>query len=204
MKYDHSTQYYEERLKLAQSYPLANPKSKCLNFGCGPMILPGWMNIDKFYNHPEVVKADIDDSLLLAMEGTCDLIFSSHSLEHVQFHVAKRTLHRWFSLLKPGGKMVLVVPDLENTMKIMMDTSISFELRYDWYMLVMYGYQRDPNIPWSQRSNDDAVDPGQIHYCGFTKEWFEVYLKQIGFVIEDLWSYDGYDTPSLYVQAYKP
>jgi hypothetical protein len=100
--------------------------------------------------------------------------------------------------------MVLVVPDMENTMKIMLDQSVSFELRYEWYMLVMFGYQRDPNIPWAQRSVNDKVDPGQIHYCGFTKEWLSVYLKQLGFEIEDLWSYNGYDTPSLYVQAKKP
>ena len=204
MKYDHPTKYYEERLQMAQSYPLSNPNSKCLNFGCGPMILKGWTNIDKYYTHPDILQADIDDSNLIAMKDTVDLIFSSHSLEHVHFHIAKRTLLRWFDLLKSGGRMVLVVPDLENTMKIMLDPSVSFELKYDWYMYTMFGYQASPDISWKKRSLDDIVDPGQIHYCGFTKEWLSHFLPQIGFVIEDLWSYDGYDTPSLYVQAIKP
>lgn len=208
MKYDNTTAYYEQRLKMAQSYPLTNPNATCLNFGCGPMILDGWKNIDKYYDHPNVIKADVGSVGWAADAGidgfnSADLVFSSHFLEHVPFHIAKGILQTWANVLKPNGRMVLIVPDLENIMRIMLDTSISFELRYEWYMLAMYGYQRDPNIPWRNRSNSDKIDPGQIHYCGFTKEWLNAHLTSLGFEIEDLLSYNGYDTPSLFCQAKK-
>jgi SAM-dependent methyltransferase len=208
LKYDRETSYYENRLKMVQDYPLFNSGKVCLNFGCGPMILEGWRNIDKYYGHPNVIKADVGapnwaKDVGISDSYSVDLVFSSHFLEHVPFHVARSILKTWYTVLKPSGRMVLVVPDLENIMKGMMDKEISFEIRYEWLMLAMYGYQRDPNIPWAVRSDGDSVDPGQIHYCGFTKEFLQKYLTDIGFIIEDLWTYDGYHTPSLFCQVIK-
>jgi len=208
LQYDRDTRYYENRLKMVQDYPKCNQGKICLNFGCGPMILDGWKNIDKYYDHPKVIKADVGAvgwSADVGIDGqnSVDLVFSSHFLEHVPFHVARSILKTWYNVLKPGGRMVLVVPDLENIMKGMMDKSISFEIRYEWLMLAMYGYQRDPNIPWSSRSDNDKIDYGQIHYCGFTMEFLEKHLVDMGFIIEDLWTYDGYQTPSLFCQVIK-
>lgn len=208
LKYDFETSHYENRLKMVQIHPKFNPEKVCLNFGCGPMILDGWKNIDKYYDHPNVIKADVGAVGWAADVGlsgfnSVDLVFSSHFLEHVPFHVAKSILLTWYNVLKPGGRMVLVVPDLENIMIGMMDKSISFEIRYEWLMLAMYGYQRDPNIPWASRGLNDKVDYGQIHYCGFTKEFLEKHLTDLGFAIEDLWSYDGYHTPSIFCQVVK-
>lgn len=208
IEYDKDTSYYETRLKMVQDYPTYNNGSVCLNFGCGPMILKNWLNIDKYYKHEHVIEADVaEDDWMKAIggsyDGYVDLVFSSHFLEHLPWHRAKKTLKNWSKVIKKGGKMVLIVPDLENTMKIMLDESMSFELRYEWYMLAMFGYQRSPDIPWSNRSLEDEVDPGQIHYCGFTKEWLKKYLTTIGFEIEEIWSYNGYDTPSLFCQAIK-
>lgn len=208
LKYDHDIQYFEQRLRMAQDYPKSNPGKICLNFGCGPMILEGWRNIDKYYDHPKVIKADVGAVGWTADAGvgtlnSTDLVFSSHFLEHVPFHVAKSILTTWYNVLKPGGRMVLIVPDLENIMIGMMDKEIPFDIRYEWLMLAMYGYQRNPNIQWGLRSNDDKVDYGQIHYCGFTKEFLDKHLTDMGFIIEDLWAYNGYDTPSLFCQAIK-
>ena len=42
-------------------------------------------------------------------KNTYDLVHSSHCLEHMVD--AKNALNEWWSLLKPGGYMILVVPD---------------------------------------------------------------------------------------------
>lgn len=200
--YDRSVQEFEQRFALAKAYSQSNPTKKCVNFGCGPMIIDGWVNVDKYYDHPGVLKAEIEDYSIFPANSV-DLILSSHSLEHVPFHVACRTLHRWYDMLATDGRLLLLVPDLENQMMIMLDKSVDFSLRYGWYMWTIFGYQASPNIPVPKRSLNDAIDPGQIHYCGFTKEFLTKYLSEIGFEFEDLWSYDGYGTPSLYCQVRK-
>jgi len=56
---------------------------------------------------------DIEDGDAQVMEGvpdaTYDFVYSSHTLEHVVEPFA--TLLRWWQILKPGGHLVVVVPD---------------------------------------------------------------------------------------------
>lgn len=42
-----------------------------------------------------------------------DAIFSSHALEHISFRETMATLKEWGRVLKPGGRMVIVIPNLK-------------------------------------------------------------------------------------------
>lgn len=54
------------------------------------------------------IKADI--SLLPMIEtGSADAVISRHSFEHVLDLV--QTMHEWIRILKPGGKLVMVLPE---------------------------------------------------------------------------------------------
>ncbi len=199
IRYDIPTEQYEGILRDIVSSPTRNLKSA--NFGCGPMIWEGWHSYDKYYKHEKVINVDMLDESIES--NNFDVVFSSHSLEHNYFHLAQKTLLNWHRILKTGGTLHLTVPDLENTMKIMLDERTSFELKYEWYMYTMFGYQVSPDIGWKKRTLNDPVDPGQIHYCGFTKEWLGHFLTKIGFMVECIHSFNGYDTPSLYLKATK-
>lgn len=200
IRYDVTTEQYETILENIKKLPTKS-ELKCANFGCGPMIWEGWESYDKYYKHPKVVNVDMCDESLDS--NAFDIVFSSHSLEHNYFHLAKKTILNWKRILQQGGYIHLTVPDLENTMKFILDERTSFELKYDWYIYTLFGYQTAPEIGWKQRSINDPVDHGQIHYCGFTKEWLRRFFQENGFVIEELVSFNGYDTPSLYMKARK-
>lgn len=199
--YEKPVEDYERKLADIQATPIQHPGLRCINLGCGPMILDGWTNVDKYYEDPRVVKADIDN--FPYPEGSCDVIFSSHSLEHMPFHIAQRNLDAWGRWLKPGGRLCLAVPDLENQMRIMLSPDVSFDLKWNWYIYTIFGYQADPNIRPFDRTKDMKVDYGQIHYCGFSKEWLIRYINNLGMRVLEAWTYDGWGTPSIYLEAVK-
>lgn len=202
ISYDIDVISYEHILEEIKSIPIKNEGLKCASFGCGyKQIWPNWMLYDKYFQHPQVINIDMCDNDLES--DSFDVVFSSHSLEHNCFHLAKKTILNWKRILKTGGVVHLAVPDLENIMKIMLDERTTFEQRYDWYMYTLFGYQVSTELNWKQRTVDDEIDPGQIHYCSFTKEWLSRFFSENGFQVEQLVAYDGYATPSLYLKARK-
>ncbi len=45
--------------------------------------------------------------------GSCDGVYSSHTLEHLSFTDCERALRNVFAMLRPGGVFRFVVPDME-------------------------------------------------------------------------------------------
>lgn len=80
-----------------------------LNLGCGTEVIKrhGWVNVDLNPLLPEVVKLDMGD--LPYPDGTIEEIVSSHSLEHVK--EPQKFIHEWNRVLRPGGKLVIAVPN---------------------------------------------------------------------------------------------
>ena len=101
-----------------------------VQFGCGLCAPEGWRNFDasprlraekfpvfgRFIRPPLFPKnceyGDIVKGLPLS-PGTCDVLYSSHVLEHLSLEDLRIALTNVFSLLKPGGVFRSVVPDLE-------------------------------------------------------------------------------------------
>jgi predicted SAM-dependent methyltransferase len=92
--------------KLEERTPWPTPLK--LNVGCGEMLLPGFMNVDR-YNKA----ADFDwDVACLPLPSNCvDEIYASHVIEHFHFFEAIEVLQEWKRVLKKGGKLVLETPD---------------------------------------------------------------------------------------------
>jgi predicted SAM-dependent methyltransferase len=85
-------------------------KSTKLHIGCGDNLLPGFRNVDCRSLSPFVL---IDDAEKLPKveEGSCDLIYGCHVLEHFSHLTVKSVLQNWVSKLKPNGLIYLAVPD---------------------------------------------------------------------------------------------
>lgn len=84
-----------------------------LHIGCGPIHLEGWVNIDIQQSHMPGVCMDCLQLSDAFGEGTVDLIFSCHMLEHLDYpDGAVRFFEQTFKVLKPGGTLRIVVPDL--------------------------------------------------------------------------------------------
>lgn len=177
-----------------QSYA-ATHTGNFLHLGCGARILPGFHNIDKYFVHPEVTNFDI--FRLPDGDKTVDMIFCSHVLEHLPIRHAQMAIKEWSRVLH--GTLFLAIPDLELIMRELLCPSLPVDLR-QWYMHTLFGYQvdmgnRDPSVL------DYPVDPGQFHCSGWSKDTICNDLDKNGFKIKEIFNFDGWGTPSIWVEA---
>jgi hypothetical protein len=91
-----------------------------LHAGCGPKGTPiperfnGWEEIRLDANaavEPDIV-ADIA-SMPNVANDSMDAVFSSHTLEHLYAHEADMALLEFYRVLKPGGQLLLTLPDFQ-------------------------------------------------------------------------------------------
>lgn len=83
-----------------------------LHFGCGPRILPDWVNIDG-WSFPGIDFAtDLRQPLPLD-DASCRVIFTEHVFEHIDTDFRMSVLREFHRILQPGGTLRIVVPDCE-------------------------------------------------------------------------------------------
>lgn len=89
-----------------------------LHVGCGPIKLPGFVNIDIDPAHkPDIVLDCCHLNERFSVE-TVDAIFSCHMLEHLDYATGVLLfLDQAKFAMKPGGVLRIVVPDLEKVAK---------------------------------------------------------------------------------------
>lgn len=152
-----------------------------INLGSGPLKKDGYLNID-FFGVPEVdYGADLRRPLKIA-EGAVDGIVTEHVLEHLTYGEAKQLLGECYRILKPGGILRVIVPDLS-----------LFVLRYGerddaWFKrweTLMFTQSADP-----ERSIRRLASPLQAisfvtqeygHRSAWDFETLKLYLTESGF-----------------------
>lgn len=80
-----------------------------LNIGAGNKRIAGWISIDADGN------ADVTcDIMSLPLPDACaDVAMAIHVLEHVHRWEAPAALAEWMRVLKPGGRLILELPDFD-------------------------------------------------------------------------------------------
>jgi predicted SAM-dependent methyltransferase len=81
-----------------------------LHLGCGKRYIPGFIHIDAV-DYPHVDHVATIDNLSFIQDGTVDLIYNCHVLEHFKRRDVDRVLAEWFRVLKPRGVLRVSVPD---------------------------------------------------------------------------------------------
>ncbi len=85
---------------------------KKINLGCGSKFHPDWTNIDFVSSHPDVISHNLN--LGIPFESVFfDIVYCSHVLEHFTKTKALDFLRECYRVLKGGGILRIVVPDLE-------------------------------------------------------------------------------------------
>ncbi len=84
----------------------------CVNIACGNTYVDGWHNYDYAPASPAVAKANLLGRMPLN-DASTDVLYSSHFLEHIPRKRVREFLSECFRVLKPGGQIRLVLPDLE-------------------------------------------------------------------------------------------
>jgi len=111
-----------------------------------------------------------DMRLLPFATGEFDHVHASHCLEHVRRDEAIETLKEWARVTKPDGVLEIISPDLEWAAKEILNGTLKGDDdakgQTPHIMNVLYGAQ---------------TFRGNSHFCGFTPERLEWFLKQVGF-----------------------
>ena len=87
-----------------------------LHVGCGRDPLPAWLtDYDevRFDIDPGVEPHIVGSMLDMGDIGGFDVVFSSHALEHVYPHEVPVALGEFRRVLKPGGIVAIMVPNLD-------------------------------------------------------------------------------------------
>jgi predicted SAM-dependent methyltransferase len=115
-----------------------------LNIGCGGVTHPAWINLDLASRNPNVRIHDLRRGLPFA-DGAVDACYSSHVLEHLAPAEADFFLAQQRRVLKPGGVLRVVVPDLATICRTycrqldaLLSGDMGCEFPYDYTLLELY------------------------------------------------------------------
>src|ERR1700731_410860 len=92
--------------------PVVVPALKKLNIGCGPVPLPGWVNVDLCPHSSDVLRMDATKQFPY-LNDTFSHVFSEHMIEHVELDGAHNMIRECYRVLRPGGRIRIVTPDRE-------------------------------------------------------------------------------------------
>jgi len=145
-----------------------------INFGCGKKVLDGFFNIDAVHNPaapraPELLYAAEFDrmgalkSQAAVADGAADLLQALHVIEHVYLWEVDALLAEWKRMLKPGGALVLELPNIEAAARNLL------------------AGMNDQMCMWPLFGDPGHKDPFMCHRWGYTPNTIVALLEKAGF-----------------------
>jgi predicted SAM-dependent methyltransferase len=146
----------------------------------------GWTSFNIQAGEGVDIVGDIRDLTGFA-DGCCDEIYASHVLEHVPTPQVIPTVHGLYRILKPGGRVLISVPDLTLLCRLFLRPDLDTMGRFH-VMRIMFGGQ---------------LDPHDLHQIGLSEEFLGDFLKIAGFTrIERVRNFDLFkDTSSFEIHG---
>jgi SAM-dependent methyltransferase len=155
--------------KLVGKNPLPiNPDGRVLaHLGCGGLILPGFVNVDsRPLSHIHYL-AQVQ-CLPFFDDGSVDVVYVVHCLEHLPFDDTVKALKEWHRVLKTGGMLYVATPDLDRILDVYNKSGRSIPL----IQQVLMGGQTYPE---------------NFHYAVFNEPYLAGLLGRVGFVDVARW-----------------
>ncbi|EKQ68400.1 hypothetical protein OsccyDRAFT_2931 [Leptolyngbyaceae cyanobacterium JSC-12] len=128
---------------------------------------PDWKILD-IEERPEVDFVGDAANLSQFADESVDQIYASHVLEHFFYNLDNeliRVLAEWKRVLKPGGQLLISVPDLRTLCWLYLNPNFEPIERYQ-IMRMMFGGQ---------------VNQYDVHKVGFDFDTLGMYLQEVGF-----------------------
>ncbi|MCC4244771.1 class I SAM-dependent methyltransferase [Stappia indica] len=163
-------------------------KIEKLHLGCGVKHIPGFYHVDAL-DYPHVDRIGPVEDLSFIADGTVELIYACHVLEHFGRKEYRDVLAEWCRVLAPGGVLRIAVPDFRAAAELYLDTSNDIALPQVLGLLV--GGQRDQY---------------DYHKMVFDEETLSATLIDVGFSSTRRWDWRTTEHSGLddYSQAYLP
>ena len=128
--------------RLASRYLAATHVPK-LHIGCGGNALPGWLNTELDPKGDEIF-LDATKPFPFANDQF-HFIYSEHMIEHVDWVQGGVMLRECWRVLKPGGIIRLVTPDLQQLTRLLSGPLTELEQSYLDYCVRTFGLPAGPN-----------------------------------------------------------
>jgi len=128
---------------------------------------PDWKILD-IESRPEVDYIANAADLSQFASNSADAIYASHVLEHFYYGLNNElinTLTEWYRVLKPGGQLLISVPDLRTLCWLYLNPNL-MPLERHHLMRIIFGGQTNIH---------------DVHKVGFDFEILAMYLEQVGF-----------------------
>lgn len=131
---------------------LQKTNKKYLNLGCGGRFHSEWTNVDFYSTGPGVLAHDLTKKLPFP-DNSFDVVYHSHVLEHFSKNDAPNFLAECSRVLKAGGIIRVVVPDLEQIARLylaILDKAKQGDQlaakKYEWILIELFD-QMVRNVP---------------------------------------------------------
>lgn len=156
-----------KRIFFAPPIPAVAGGSLNLHLGCGNINHINFINIDG-YPYPHVHYVQTIDHLPQFKDGSVDLIYASHCLEHFRYSQTGGVLKEWHRVLRKGGVLRLSIPDFDKLVEI--------------YKV----HDQDPDVilPQLMGGQDNAYN---FHYTALNIVNLSRLLRSAGFSRIELW-----------------
>lgn len=179
------------------------PEIRRLNWGCGGLNRPGWINSDRADFKGIDLVADILEGLPLE-SNSIDYAVSIHALPEIAYPDLVPTLEELRRVLKAGGILRLELPDLEKAIHAYLDGDASYFLIPDEdsktiggklvTQMVWYG--------WSRSLFTHDFTEELLMKAGFSRVNRCSYFKTAG-PFPEIVELDSRERESLYIEAVK-
>ncbi len=127
-------------LRLYENYSFSRHKSAIqagaargdlkIHLGCGPQILPGWINVD-LYVDGDVLTSVLPHGLQRFPSNSTKFIYASHVVEHIGYPgEATMFAEECHRILVPGGVVRVIVPGIQKIIEAYVrDDAAFFEIQ---------------------------------------------------------------------------
>lgn len=165
---------FAKRRLVKPSLPKNRNGKVLVHIGCGKIDSPEFINVDaRPFAHVHIVTDDIT-FLSYFSDGTVDLVYMCHILEHIKKNDLNDVLLEMKRILKDGGILRLSVPDFDKLIDVYKASGKDKDI--DRISLQLMGGQ------------DSEYN---IHYSIFNHQYLSELLKEVGFKKIVSWNPDN-------------
>jgi SAM-dependent methyltransferase len=115
-------------------------------------------------------------SMPMVADDSMDAVWSSHNLEHLYAHEVPLALREFYRVLKPGGHLLLTLPDLQAVAKLVAEDRLE-EIAY----IAPAGPVAALDMLYGFRPSLARGNLHMAHRTGFTARSLAVALERAGF-----------------------